>query len=650
MRHASKLDTALPALPATVTLVLLLAAIALPGPLPGTGPASASAQTTGVILPMVDGEAGGRVSTDLVIEDAPGITGITLEITFNAAVVEPDPDITMGPFGSSLSNIHGANVVGDTLRIAVAVSGDTTGYVGSGTLLTIEWDLLAAGLSPLQFTRTLLEDNQSPPPLPASPQNGLITVQGGQGPGGCECPPDEPRVTVSSARGRNGEQITVDIGIQHLPLPVDAFGLSLVYDPAVLAFVPGSLECPDLTSDWAFCNAVEHVPGEVVVGGFHVTAIPEGAVGAIARLTFDVVCTSCVDGDESEMTLADLDDDLAEFETCCGLFTYGEQCRSDGDVNRSGSLSPGDAQCAFKMYFNDQTVTADCDVDGDCEVAAADVNCNGTVSPGDALAIFQRWLENGDPEPCFNAGAPGFSGRPGAAGVATASRDGEAFRLDTAPLAGEGLVALPIRMRRAAGALALALEIDFAAADLEFRGLDIEPVARGWQGFEARVTGAGDLRTLTVGAFDPVGLSAMPAASGAAGDAIVIGHLRFEKRRAAAGFIDLRWTERLLAAAAVAGDGGGRVPGFVGRPHPNPTRAGIALGLDVPAGTALEVAIFDVQGRRVTTLLDGRADPGLRSVTWDRRDGAGHEVGPGIYLARLSAGAITETRKIVVID
>ncbi len=136
----------------------------------------AAGQPVPISLPDAAGIVGERVSTDVVLTDSPGITGITLEIGFDATLVAPDETITMGPLGGSITNIHGANVVGgDTLRVAVATFGDTTGYVGSGILLTIDWDLIGAGTSPLEFLSVLLEDNSGS--LPAAPTNGSIEAE-----------------------------------------------------------------------------------------------------------------------------------------------------------------------------------------------------------------------------------------------------------------------------------------------------------------------------------------------------------------------------------------------------------------------------------------------------------------------------------------
>lgn len=63
-----------------------------------------------------------------------------------------------------------------------------------------------------------------------------------------------------------------------------------------------------------------------------------------------------------------------------------------GDVNDDGTISPGDALCAFQIYLSGGTPPPDCD--NPCALEAADVNCspNG-VTPGDALYIFQAYLD-----------------------------------------------------------------------------------------------------------------------------------------------------------------------------------------------------------------------------------------------------------------
>jgi hypothetical protein len=86
-------------------------------------------------------------------------------------------------------------------------------------------------------------------------------------------------------------------------------------------------------------------------------------------------------------------------------------------------------------------------------------------------------------------------------------------------------------------------------------------------------------------------------------------------------------------------------------PAPNPARSGARLWYGVPAdraGGALELAIYDLSGRRVRILQSGRAEPGRHSASWDLRDAAGAPAHAGVYFARLSLGSEARSRKLVV--
>jgi hypothetical protein len=94
---------------------------------------------------------------------------------------------------------------------------------------------------------------------------------------------------------------------------------------------------------------------------------------------------------------------------------------------------------------------------------------------------------------------------------------------------------------------------------------------------------------------------------------------------------------------------------------PSPAFAGspVTVRFGVPVGAAgypvndLDLAIFDVQGRRVVTLARGQlvAPGGAASVTWDGRTEAGSPAAPGVYFARLASPSegISRERKFVVV-
>ena len=65
-------------------------------------------------------------------------------------------------------------------------------------------------------------------------------------------------------------------------------------------------------------------------------------------------------------------------------------------------------------------------------------------------------------------------------------------------------------------------------------------------------------------------------------------------------------------------------------------------------GESIRMAIFDVTGRLVRTLLDEKSSRGPHDIVWDGRDDAGQGVGNGMYFVRLAGRAVVESRKIVV--
>jgi hypothetical protein len=90
----------------------------------------------------------------------------------------------------------------------------------------------------------------------------------------------------------------------------------------------------------------------------------------------------------------------------------------------------------------------------------------------------------------------------------------------------------------------------------------------------------------------------------------------------------------------------------LGMPHPNPARATLLLEFGVPAeqnGAALELAVYDLAGRRVRTIVQGAARAGRTGAAWDMCDARGARAPGGVYLVRLSAGGRALTRKVVVL-
>ncbi|MBN2289245.1 MAG: T9SS type A sorting domain-containing protein [Candidatus Glassbacteria bacterium] len=84
---------------------------------------------------------------------------------------------------------------------------------------------------------------------------------------------------------------------------------------------------------------------------------------------------------------------------------------------------------------------------------------------------------------------------------------------------------------------------------------------------------------------------------------------------------------------------------------PNPFNPVTSISFSVPEGGPLRVrlAIYDLRGRRLRTLVDETKKPGGYTFFWDGTDRQGADLPNGIYLYRLEAGGRVLTRKMVLL-
>jgi len=83
--------------------------------------------------------------------------------------------------------------------------------------------------------------------------------------------------------------------------------------------------------------------------------------------------------------------------------------------------------------------------------------------------------------------------------------------------------------------------------------------------------------------------------------------------------------------------------------YPNPFNPATEISFDLPEPQRVELVIYAVDGRHVTTLKNEELLAGRHTVTWTGRDDAGERVASGIYFCRLRAGAFSQTLKMTLI-
>jgi len=82
---------------------------------------------------------------------------------------------------------------------------------------------------------------------------------------------------------------------------------------------------------------------------------------------------------------------------------------------------------------------------------------------------------------------------------------------------------------------------------------------------------------------------------------------------------------------------------------PNPFRGSTEITYALPTSAKVNLDIYDVSGRQVTTLVSGPAGPGSHRVAWDGRDANGKSVPAGVYFLRMTSPGFDETRSMIVL-
>jgi len=98
-----------------------------------------------------------------------------------------------------------------------------------------------------------------------------------------------------------------------------------------------------------------------------------------------------------------------------------------------------------------------------------------------------------------------------------------------------------------------------------------------------------------------------------------------------------------------------KVSGFVprvyalGKVYPNPFSRQLVISYDIPKSSNVSLRIYDVSGRVVRTLINGKKAANYHSTKWDAKGDGGKSVGYGVYFLRMDAGSYTKTQKLLYV-
>ena len=87
--------------------------------------------------------------------------------------------------------------------------------------------------------------------------------------------------------------------------------------------------------------------------------------------------------------------------------------------------------------------------------------------------------------------------------------------------------------------------------------------------------------------------------------------------------------------------------------RPNPFNPTTTIAYNLAGRSRVTIRVYDVAGRMVRTLVDGKAEPGKHSVVWDGTTGSGERAASGVYFVKMEApdhkGAFRAIRKLVLL-
>jgi len=82
--------------------------------------------------------------------------------------------------------------------------------------------------------------------------------------------------------------------------------------------------------------------------------------------------------------------------------------------------------------------------------------------------------------------------------------------------------------------------------------------------------------------------------------------------------------------------------------YPNPFNPVTLIGFKMQSSHEVDLAVYDLTGRRVRQLVREYLPAGNYMVRWDGRSDAGHACSSGVYFYTLEAGSMIQTKQMTL--
>jgi len=83
--------------------------------------------------------------------------------------------------------------------------------------------------------------------------------------------------------------------------------------------------------------------------------------------------------------------------------------------------------------------------------------------------------------------------------------------------------------------------------------------------------------------------------------------------------------------------------------YPNPFNPETYIEYTLPADCQVTLAVYNILGQKVRTLINEHQSAGIKSVRWDSKDDSGNQVSAGVYFYSIKADNFTQTKKMILL-
>lgn len=93
-----------------------------------------------------------------------------------------------------------------------------------------------------------------------------------------------------------------------------------------------------------------------------------------------------------------------------------------------------------------------------------------------------------------------------------------------------------------------------------------------------------------------------------------------------------------------------RTTEFKAKAYPNPFTSGTTIEYNLPESGDVEVSIYDLTGRKISTLVNTWQTQGLHQIQWIPKQAGSSKLMEGIYVCKITSSGKTQVLKLIFQD